>query len=294
MADQDSDIPLLAGCVWRLHQCHAARGEFPLRCGTRDADALQVVLGQHRTRMGWAVTPETTQALERWLWRHCPDRLVGLLGEAWPTCTDPERMLAWLGSIPASRRGRPTPRKLRLFACAAVRLVWDRLTDERCRRAVEAAERFADGAAVADELVTAREAAFQADLGVPDTISDLHRAAHQAAAWDAAFAAETAAAGMRRFEETAPQSLCGLVRDVFIPPPFRAVAVAPSWLSWNGGIVARMARAAYDGRAFGDLPVLADALEEAGCTEAAMLAALRTGGPHARGSWPLDLLLGKG
>jgi hypothetical protein len=72
------------------------------------------------------------------------------------------------------------------------------------------------------------------------------------------------------------------------------VTIEASWLSWNGGLVARMARAAYDGRAFDDLPVLADALEEAGCTEACMLATLRSGGPHARGSWPLDLLLGKG
>jgi hypothetical protein len=55
--------------------------------------------------------------------------------------------------------------------------------------------------------------------------------------------------------------------------------------------VRTLARAVYDGRRFGDLPVLADALEEAGCTDAALLAHCRTAGEHARGCWALDFII---
>lgn len=80
------------------------------------------------------------------------------------------------------------------------------------------------------------------------------------------------------------------------------------WLSWRDGTVAKMAAAIYEQRTFGGLPVLADALEEAGCCEAQLLEHLRgweaqpgggwrrafeEGGPHVRGCWVLDLLLGK-
>jgi hypothetical protein len=57
--------------------------------------------------------------------------------------------------------------------------------------------------------------------------------------------------------------------------------------------MAKMAKGVYDGRRFDDLPLLADALEEAGCTDADILGHLRASGPHARGCWPVDLLLAK-
>jgi hypothetical protein len=73
------------------------------------------------------------------------------------------------------------------------------------------------------------------------------------------------------------------------PPP----SLDPLWLAWEGGTVPKLARAIYDGRRFEDLPVLADALQEAGCGDAELLGHLRRPGPHARGCWPVDLLLGK-
>jgi hypothetical protein len=85
---------------------------------------------------------------------------------------------------------------------------------------------------------------------------------------------------------------CDLVRDVFVNPA-HPVSVAPEWLRWRGDLVPRMARAIYDERRFKDLPVLADALEEAGCQDAAILGHLRGPGPHTRGCWPVDALLGK-
>jgi hypothetical protein len=80
----------------------------------------------------------------------------------------------------------------------------------------------------------------------------------------------------------------------FFPNPCRpAPAVDPSWLTWNDGTVAKLAAAIYDGRRFSDLPILADALEDAGCADAAMLAHCRCGGEHVRGCWVVDLLTGR-
>jgi hypothetical protein len=67
----------------------------------------------------------------------------------------------------------------------------------------------------------------------------------------------------------------------------------PAWLSWNNGTVPHLARFAYDDRAFDRLPVLADALEGAGCDDADLLGHLRGPGPHCRGCWAVDVLSGK-
>jgi hypothetical protein len=72
--------------------------------------------------------------------------------------------------------------------------------------------------------------------------------------------------------------------------PSRVEAV---WLARQGGLVETMARHADESGDFGGLPVLADALEEAGCTDADLLAHCRSGGGHLRGCWAVDLLLGK-
>jgi hypothetical protein len=94
-----------------------------------------------------------------------------------------------------------------------------------------------------------------------------------------------------REEEAA---LAGLLHDIIGPLPFRQVRIDPSWLVWNGGIVRRLAEGIYNERAFDRMPVLGDALEEAGCRDKEVLAHLRSPGPHARGCWVLDLILGKG
>lgn len=66
-----------------------------------------------------------------------------------------------------------------------------------------------------------------------------------------------------------------------------------SWLASNNGTVVKLAQAIYDERAFDRLPILADALEDAGCTNQDILAHCRGGGEHSRGCWVVDLLLGK-
>jgi hypothetical protein len=75
--------------------------------------------------------------------------------------------------------------------------------------------------------------------------------------------------------------------------PFRPVQVEPRWFSWNGGTVLKLARAIDEQWACHRLPVLADALEDAGCTDADILGHCRGPGPHVRGCWVIDLLLGK-
>jgi hypothetical protein len=85
----------------------------------------------------------------------------------------------------------------------------------------------------------------------------------------------------------------GLLRCI-VGDPFRPVTVHPFWLAWGNGTVAKLAQAIYDQRAFDLLPILADALGEAGCHDAEILAHCRGPGPHTRGCWAVDSLLGKG
>jgi hypothetical protein len=67
--------------------------------------------------------------------------------------------------------------------------------------------------------------------------------------------------------------------------PTRPLVADPSWLSWDGGIVVKLATAIYRGWAFDRLPVLADALQDAGCQDNTILDHCRHPGPHARGCW---------
>jgi hypothetical protein len=117
----------------------------------------------------------------------------------------------------------------------------------------------------------------------------------QAAEWveRAAEAAENRAWRARsRAEKTERQAQCDLVRDLF-GNPFRPVALDLAWLRWNEATVMKIAQAIYADRRFGDLPVLGDALEEAGCHHADILGHCRSQGKHARGCWAVDTVLGK-
>ena len=80
-----------------------------------------------------------------------------------------------------------------------------------------------------------------------------------------------------------------LVRDIFGPLRFRRVSVVPTWLT---PAVVQLARAIYDKGEFCQIPVLADELEKAGCHDQDILSHCRGPGPHVRGCWLLDLMLG--
>jgi hypothetical protein len=80
-----------------------------------------------------------------------------------------------------------------------------------------------------------------------------------------------------------------LFRDIF-GNPFRHVAADPAWLT---STVVSLARQMYEGRDFSAMPILADALQDAGCEDEAVLSHCRGDGPHVRGCWVVDLVLGK-
>jgi hypothetical protein len=104
----------------------------------------------------------------------------------------------------------------------------------------------------------------------------------------------------RAAEAGEEQAQANLLRDIFGCPFRDPPPVPPGVLVWQEGTVIRMATAIYDER---DLPsghlgpqrlaVLADALEEAGCTDPDLLSHLRQPGPHFRGCWAVDLILQK-
>ena len=104
--------------------------------------------------------------------------------------------------------------------------------------------------------------------------------------------------GVEYTSEQAAQA--ALVHDLHGPLPFRDICIDPASLSWQDAAVVRLAQAAYEERHLPEgtldnarLAVLADALEEAGFTDADILGHLRGPGPHVRGCWPVDLCLGK-
>jgi hypothetical protein len=236
----------------------------------------------------------------------------------WLAATDPRPMLEFLRD-----RGKASERKLRLFACACCRRVWHRLPDGRTRGAVEVSERYADGAAREDDLDAAMreaEAAWLAALS-PRRPGFWGRLWRQFAGPGADFAAEvvrcqaplilTNHRGLAAPAEVAERlgragrfcalfdsaeqcNQAALLRCIFGNPLRPGPPLAPAVLSWDGGTVAKLAAAIYEERAFDRLPVLADALEDAGCADAEILGHCRGGGEHVRGCWVVDLALGKG
>lgn len=80
-----------------------------------------------------------------------------------------------------------------------------------------------------------------------------------------------------------------LLRDL-VPNPFLPLAWKPEWFT---STVRNLAHVLYDSREFSAMPILADALQDAGCDNEQILRHCRGNGPHARGCWVLDAILGK-
>jgi hypothetical protein len=238
----------------------------------------------------------------------------------WLACEDPEPMRSVLQD-----RGGVSRRKLRLLGCACCRLIWHHFTDARTRAAAETAERYADGLASDAEMAGAFEDAEEATH--PERTDDLTRGEIAALPVAERFALRSAwcawaltnldnvwetveyledviahvkeATGDPAFGPggaAATRAMSALVRDV-AGSPFRYASFdARAWTPSASAI----AQAAYDERILPSgcldnerLAVLSDALEEANCTDEAILTHLRSPGPHVRGCWALDLVLGK-
>jgi hypothetical protein len=202
-------------------------------------------------------------------------------------------------------------RKCRLFACGCCRLIWEHLSNPSCRKGVDVAERHADGLASGEELALARErigdlwygSYVSGSPGVQErTAASMAHAATDKRPFEAAFymtAIPVPLAGYRGDQVVGEGVLCDLLRCVF-GNPFRPPAVDRTLLSWNGAAIPRLAQAVYEeritpGSTFDPalLTVLADALEDASGSDPTIVSHLRTPGPHVRGCWAVDLMLGK-
>jgi hypothetical protein len=213
----------------------------------------------------------------------------------WLACDDPTSMLIFL-------KGKATKRQLRLLGFACLGRVSHLLTDDRARAAVAIAERFADGLASEAELKKARTVANRAkypelnESGLGNAGYYLHCMVTEIARLDRAFrpgvvcdfAGSTVreANGNPRNEYAAQTAL---VRDIF-GNPFRPVTFSPSWRT---DTAVSLARQMYDAREFSAMPILADAIQDAGCDSDDVLNHCRGPGPHVRGCWVCDLVLGK-
>ncbi len=244
----------------------------------------------------------------------------------WLTCANPEIMLE-------SLRGKASDRKLRLFAVACCRRLWPSIKGEQFRHAVRVAELFADGVMSQAELGEAGAAAVAAFLslsgdeelassaaisaaGIPGPKkSFLHQLLdavdeplwedefdrgdpHAPALVTARIAAWAAAKVQGQLPFGSPaemaerQEQARLLRDIF-GKSSRPFSMKPGWLLWRDGEIPKMAKIIYDDRTFDYLPILANALQAAGCDYADILCHCRGPGPHVRGCWALDLVLGK-
>jgi hypothetical protein len=211
----------------------------------------------------------------------------------WLTTCDTAAMERYLFALPTP----PSERKRRLFVCACARRVSGRYPDRYNRKAIKIGERFADG-----------EVTFQEAWRQFETVSRKHSrdAVHHPAGscfpvhlllttgrLQAACLTDVRRLALEILDSPAePDAQRELFRDIF-GNPFRSFFFDRSWGRWQGGLIFHLAQTIYEERRWDELSILADALEDAGCTDETILSHCRTPSLHARGCWLLDGLLGK-
>jgi hypothetical protein len=221
----------------------------------------------------------------------------------WLSETNPFRLIDFVG-------GRLSDRKGALFGCACCRIIWYLLVERDTRRAIEVTERFENGeVSKRARVLAARKARImmhKADQTYLQTPEGLPSMAAHARALATHAAATLATTGYYRhlvhqildafsMEQVATDSrplhtgerVCAALRDI-VGNPFRA-QVVQGWGAACNDLAAGIVRSA----GFDRLPILADALEDAGCTDAEILNHCRQPGEHWRGCWVVDLILGK-
>ncbi len=216
--------------------------------------------------------------------------IEGLLTEEeWFASHNARDMIRHLG-------GRLSDRKSRLLSCAIARLVWDVLLDERSRNAVEVAERSADGNTSVYELELAEKQANEVATRDHERQLPQHQHFRAIAAKMCAITKPNAAGvchfvvGFSQGGENLLTRTANLVRDI-AGNPFRPVIFSPAWRTSDA---VALARTMYEAREFSAMPILADALQDAGCDSDDILNHCRdTAQVHVRGCWVIDLVLGK-
>jgi hypothetical protein len=190
----------------------------------------------------------------------------------WLACIQPEGWLAFkqLDRMLYYLEDKSSARKFRLYQCAVLRACWSVLELFE-QQQIEETERHFDTSSGSRRPAAKRRANKQEVGNLVEELSLMG---------------------------SSPEDLA-LLRCIFVNP-FRPVTISPAVLTWNDAVVVRLAQAAYEERHLpagtldnSRLAVLADALEEAGCTSEDILDHLRGPGTHVRGCWPVDLCLGK-
>jgi hypothetical protein len=236
----------------------------------------------------------------------------------WRECNEPRQLLQFLF---ADNERVPDVRKVRLFAVACCRRVIDLLPSETCQRAIEAAEQFAHAPPTREQARLERDrltlhpvagiAAQAVANGIMCAVSfePLTRmvATRQ---WNAYRVDDVVNAPWwcaeavyqesvyreppdpRRWamDKGAEEQIQSDLLRCIIGNPFRPVSIDPAWRTSDA---LALAKGIYGDRAFDRMPILADALQDAGCTNDDILAHCRSECPHARGCWVVDLVLSK-
>jgi hypothetical protein len=230
--------------------------------------------------------------------------------EEWEACGSVGQALQAVNRlIKSANAGRR--RKFRLLGCYSLRRLQPLALNDLFGRALDIAELVFDGETPLADL---RAAVGRAQEGYAEWRSDLEDpgallaqdldsllADHPYAAASRGIASATLQhpARIRAFnrgevlgsqgEIESSAELAQLVRELF-GNPFRPVAFDPEWRTSN---VVSLAKSMYEARDFSAMPILSDALQDAGCEQADILDHCRGPGPHVRGCWVVDLVLGK-
>jgi hypothetical protein len=229
----------------------------------------------------------------------------------WLRSDDPQAMLTLM-------RGKESSRQLRLFCVACFQIVHPLLPGKAAQDLMTWIEKSADRLVSPEGDETGR-LYWAARAGLPCDhlragVRNAARAANSALVLMSEYAqnypdrkgkrAESeAVCGVSRFVVEAvkgsakgnraavvtgeKQRQANLVRDIFFTP-FRTAAVPPAWLTCD---VVSLAQAIYSDGAFDRIPILGDALEDAGCDKIEVLEHCRQSGEHVKGCWLVDLLL---
>jgi hypothetical protein len=216
--------------------------------------------------------------------------------QRWLRARKPQPMLAYIG-----KREWGTPRQDRLFAAACCRRIIHLMPSKAIRSGIEIAEEFADGKASQRRLFNAFERAGKAHAQRDKTDPTGAKAfaalaVHFSCSFEIGYdltelldAVYSATVCDPDNPEEEDRYQVQLIRDIY-GNPFRPVAFQPDWRT---STTVGLAQSLYESRDFDRVPILADALEEAGCDSPDVLAHCRADAPHVRGCWVMDLVLGK-
>ena len=211
----------------------------------------------------------------------------------WLACDDPMPMVRLLWHKVSNRQRR-------LFVVACAHCIWDRIPTGDMREAVATAERYADSSATPEEFYEAGTAMYgytfrtatlekrEWGFGAPDKRS-VHRHCLLATFGDRGLANLETLNAWNDSRILTGRFQPFLLREI-LGNPFRPVPFSPSWRT---DTVLALASQMYKSREFSAMPILGDALQDAGCDAADVLNHCRGPGPHVRGCWVVDRVLGK-